>query len=180
MIMNQDLAVLQNISDTLKNEPLASQRTLAEKSGLSVGLMNAILKRFVERGWIMLTNVNQRKFSYALTSEGIEELARRGKTFIIRTFKIANDYSEEIIKILNEVKKKGKSKVILYGKSYIKFVIDYACRETGLLFEEKEVGQNVEKNAFCVAGELNEAHIIEELVKNGCVNLLELIENKSF
>ena len=26
--------------------------------------MNSVLKRFVERGWIMLTNVNLRKLSY--------------------------------------------------------------------------------------------------------------------
>ena len=56
--MNSDIATLQNIADTLKAEPQASQRLLAEKAGISIGLMNAILKRFVERGWIMLSNVN--------------------------------------------------------------------------------------------------------------------------
>ena len=63
--MNNEVATLQNIANTLKQEPLASQRVLAENAGISIGLMNAVLKRFVERGWIMLTNVNLRKLSYA-------------------------------------------------------------------------------------------------------------------
>lgn len=53
--MERELITLQNIADTLKDEPLASQRLLAENAGMSIGLMNAVLKRFVERGWIMLT-----------------------------------------------------------------------------------------------------------------------------
>ena len=54
--MNNDLSTLQIIADTLKEEPMASQRVLAQNSGMSIGLMNAVLKRFVERGWIMLSN----------------------------------------------------------------------------------------------------------------------------
>ena len=54
--MNSDVATLQSIAKTLEEEPLASQRVLAENAGMSIGLMNAVLKRFVERGWIMLTN----------------------------------------------------------------------------------------------------------------------------
>ena len=46
---------------------------------MSLGMMNAILGRFVERGWIMFTNVNGRKLAYAVTPEGIAELANRGK-----------------------------------------------------------------------------------------------------
>lgn len=80
-ILKSDVAVLQNIANTLKQEPLASQRVLADNAGISIGLMNSVLKRFVERGWIMLTNVNGRKLAYAVTPEGIAELANRGKRF---------------------------------------------------------------------------------------------------
>lgn len=65
--MEQDLATLQVISETLKEAPQACQKTLAKKANMSLGMMNAILGRFAERGWIMLTNVNGRKLAYALT-----------------------------------------------------------------------------------------------------------------
>lgn len=72
--MNSEVETLQSIANTLEKEPLASLRLFAENSGMSIGLMNAVLKRFVERGWIMLSNINLKKLSYAITPAGIAEL----------------------------------------------------------------------------------------------------------
>lgn len=173
--MEQDLATLQVISETLKEEPQASQRTLAKKANMSLGMMNAILGRFVERGWIMLTNVNGRKLAYAVTPDGISELAKRGKSFALRTFKLANVYSETFCKEFLEAKVAGKTKVVLYGDSYIKFIIKYACSEVGLDFEQKETSAKVLAEEVCLAGELNDEDVQDKLIKNGCFNLVEMV-----
>ena len=175
-MFNNDIAALQNIADTLKEEPLASQRVLAENAGISIGLMNAILKRFVERGWIMLSNVNLRKLSYAITPAGIAELTSRSQTFAKRTFEIANKYNETLCKVVSDAKKDGKTKLVLYGKSYIKFLLVYACQTLGVQFAEKDVDADMEAGALCVVGELNDAEEIARLTGKGCVNLLNLIE----
>ena len=154
--MEQDLATLQVISETLKEAPQASQRTLAKKANMSLGMMNAILGRFVERGWIMLTNVNGRKLAYAVTPDGIAELVKRGKVFALRTFKLANVYSEIFCKKFMEAKAAGKTKVVLYGDSYIKFIIKYACNEVGLDFEHREATATILADEVCLAGELND------------------------
>lgn len=179
--MVQDLAILQNISDTLKEDAYASQRKLAKNSGMSVGLMNAVLKRFVERGWIMLKNVNQRKFAYALTSQGLEELAFRGKKFVLRTFKIANTYSESITESIKNAKLAGNSKVILVGKSYIKFVIEFACKEVGIEFENiLNFSGAKEENAFYIISEEaeNQDYCNSELKEIG-KNIIDLIDKDS-
>lgn len=173
--MEQDLATLQIISETLKEDPHASQRALAKKANMSLGMMNAILGRFVERGWIMLTNVNGRKLAYAVTSEGISELTNRGKKFALRTFKLVNVYSETFCKKFAEAKASGKTKVILYGQSYIKFIIKYACNEVGMEFEEKDVSDNVMSDAVCLAGELNAEDVQKDLFMKGCRSLVEMV-----
>ena len=119
-------------------------------------MMNAILGRFAERGWIMLTNVNGRKLAYAVTADGIAELAKRGKDFALRTFKLANVYSETFCKKFMEAKAAGKTKVVLYGDSYIKFIIKYACNEVGLDFEHREATATILADEVCLAGELND------------------------
>ena len=106
--MNNDLATLQIIADTLENDPQASQRMLAENDGMSIGLMNAVIKRFVERGWIMLTNVNLRKLSYASTHEGIAELTARSQSFAKRTFALANRYNDKLLQCVSQAKKRRK------------------------------------------------------------------------
>ena len=154
--MGQDLATLQVISEALNEQPQTSQRTLAKKANMSLGMMNAILGRFAERGWIMLTNVNGRKLAYAVTADGIAELAKRGKAFALRTFKLANVYSETFCKKFMEAKAAGKTKVVLYGDSYIKFIIKYACNEVGLDFEHREATATILADEVCLAGELND------------------------
>ena len=174
--MNSDVATLQNIADTLKEDPMASQRILAENAGMSIGLMNAVIKRFVERGWIMLTNVNLRKLSYAITPAGIAELTARSQTFAKRTFAIANKYNDALCSAVSEAKKQGKNKLILYGNSYIKFLLIYACQTLNVTFLERDSTDPIEPNAFCVVGEMCEEAEITRLTKQGCVNLLDLIE----
>jgi DNA-binding MarR family transcriptional regulator len=173
--MNNDVAVLQEISDTLQKQPMASQRILAENTGMSIGLMNAVLKRFVERGWIMLSNVNMRKLSYAVTPAGIAELAARSQTFAKRTFALANDYNQIICSLIEDSVKSGKNEVILYGQSYIKFLLAYACQTLNVKFSEKKVNDAPVSDALCFAGELNDEEDNERLVKEGCVNLLDLL-----
>lgn len=178
--MEQDLATLQVISETLNEDPQARQRTLAKKANVSLGMMNAILGRFAERGWIMLTNVNGRKLAYAVTADGIAELAKRGKSFALRTFRLANVYSEAFCKKFMEAKASGKTKVILYGDSYIKFIIKYACSEVGLDFEQKETSAKVLAEAVCLAGELNDDEVQKKLMEEGCFNLVEMVTREGY
>ena len=173
--MEQDLATLQVISEKLTEDTQSSQTTLAKKANMSLDMMNAILGRFVESGWIMLSNVNGRKLAYAVTAAGISELTKRGKSFALRTFKLANVYSETFCKKFMEAKASGKTKVVLYGDSYVKFIIKYACSEIGLEFEQKEVSADVLINEVCLAGELNDEFYQKRLLDNGCINLLEMI-----
>lgn len=173
--MNSDVATLQNIADTLEQEPLASQRVLAENAGMSIGLMNAVLKRFVERGWIMLTNVNLRKLSYAITPAGIAELTARSQKFAKRNFELANLYHETLCKYIKEAKKHGKTTLCLYGQSYIRFLLIYCCQILNVTFVEKDTTEPIDEKAYCVVGELNEESVIKELEEKGCQNLLNII-----
>lgn len=180
--MNSDIATLQNIANTLEENPLASQRFLAENANMSVGLMNAVLKRFVERGWIMLTNVNLKKLSYAVTPAGIAELTARSHKFARRTFMIANKYNDTLCTLVKNAKNDGKKSVILYGSSYIKFLLEYACQTLNMNFEERQINSispvQIEKDALCIVGEMNNEDDIKSLTKKGCTNLLELLNQE--
>ena len=173
--MNSDVLTLQSIANTLEKEPLASQRVLAKNAGISIGLMNAILKRFVERGWIMLSNVNLKKLSYAVTPAGIAELSSRSQKFAKRTFELANSYNETICDFVSKAKTQGKTSVALYGDSYIKFLVSYACHHYSIDFVEKAVTDEIDETALCLVGELCDEETVARLENKGCQNLLSLI-----
>ena len=86
MNMIGDLVTLQSIANTLESQPYASQEVLAKEVGMSAALTSVILKRLVERGLILLTNVDFRKLSYALTPTGMAELSTQSQRFATYSF----------------------------------------------------------------------------------------------
>ena len=100
-------------------------------------------------------NVNLRKLSYAVTAEGISELRTRSQNFARRTFELANKYNEKLLALVAQAKNEGKKEVWLFGNSYIKFLLIYACQTLIVTFVEKAITTPVDKQAFCIVGELN-------------------------
>lgn len=174
--MEQDLVILQSISETLKAEPEASQRQLAKNASVSIGLMNAVLRRFVERGWVMLNHVNGRKLAYAITPQGINELYNRGKAFTVRTFSLANEYNQVIFNLVKTAKAEGKHTVNLYGNSSLKFLMVYVCNQLCMEFKESNSESPVLNTELSLAGELVCDEHLDVLVKSGCISLIDLMQ----
>lgn len=143
---------------------------------MSIGLMHAVIKRFVEHGWIMLSNVNLKKLSYAITLGGVAELTARSQKFAKRMFASANKYNDTLCRVVADAKKGGKHVFALYGKSCITFLLVYACQIFNVMFVKKDVNALVQNDAFCVVGELNDEVDIDRLIEQGCTNLLDLLE----
>lgn len=178
--MNTDAAILQSIDDTLKDSPEASQRTIAKNAKLSVGMMNTILKRFVERGWIMIKNVNGCKLSYALTPEGMNEIYERGRSFAARTFAAVSDYNDILNNLVENARENGKIKVVLYGPSNIRFLIVYTCERFGMQFVErgsKDYGEANPDEEVGFIGEMVNGEETDLLKTTGAFALVEMGKN---
>jgi len=129
-----ELAILENIYSSQKRETNLTQRDLAEASGLSLGMTNALLKRFAEKGWILLKRLNARNINYALTPEGVNEIAHRTYRYFRRTARNASMYRDLIESFVMGVKREGARRLVLAGPSDLDFIIEYACERHGILF----------------------------------------------
>ena len=172
---NSDEELLENINKTLTVNPTASQRTIAENCNISLGMANAVLKRFVERGWIMVTNMNSSKLAYALSEEGMRTLASRSKRYIQRTFGLINEYSEEIVNKIQQAKNEGKTEVVLCGNSSIKFLIEYACHFCDIKFSVLSFEDLIDDNTLNLVGELVDAVTIKKCENKGFINVMDLV-----
>ncbi len=65
-----------------------SQRQLAKLSELSLGQLNLILHRLVEKGFITIEKLNARSMRYILTPKGIARNAGRTYNYIKNAFKL--------------------------------------------------------------------------------------------
>ena len=71
----QDNEIL--ILEELEKNSNITQRDLSEKTGLSLGMVNILLKKFIKKGFVKLERLNSKSFRYILTPEGFKEKSKK-------------------------------------------------------------------------------------------------------
>ena len=146
---DKEAIILEHIyyNDSLK------QRELAYKAGISLGMTNAILKRLIEKGWLMTKRLNSRNISYVVSPAGIEEIFRRGYRYFNRTIDDVTLYKEGIEQLISEAIATGYKGVVLVVKSDLDFIVEYACGKAGIMFNKAENDKEIPETLFQVYGE---------------------------
>ncbi len=136
MQTDTELAVLENLYGSGKAESsrAPTQRALARTAGLSLGMTNVLLKRFTEKGWVTVKRVNARNLHYALTPEGVQEIARRTYRYLKRTARSTALYRDLLEEHVLAAKREGVRTLVLAGPSDLDFILEYVCERHGLVF----------------------------------------------
>lgn len=124
-----------------------SQRSLSKNLNVALGLANAILKKFVNKGILKLKQAPMRRYFYYLTPKGFVEKTKLTKEFLkssLEFYSIAKDeYEKEIIKL-----KLKRKKIILLGKSELTEIAILAANIHNLKIESILLETSDEKS-FC-------------------------------
>lgn len=138
---DKEAIILENIyyDDSLK------QRELADKAGISLGMTNAILKRLIEKGWLMTKRLNRRNISYVVSPAGIEEIFKRSYRYFKRTIDDVTLYRKKIEQIVAEAVAGNYYCVLLVGKSDLDFIVEYACSKAGITLKKASCDQPNDK-----------------------------------
>ena len=75
---------LKIISEISKNSS-ASQRELSKISKLSLGMVNIILHRLIEKGYMKIKQLDGRRVNYILTPKGFTEKLDKSRQYLSRT-----------------------------------------------------------------------------------------------
>jgi len=99
----------------IKDNPSLSQRSLAHRLNISLGLTNAILQNLIHRGWVKAQKMTGRKILYLITPQGIA----RATNLVYDRFRETQNYYQYTKKLLTsyliDLYTKGKRKVAIYG-----------------------------------------------------------------
>jgi DNA-binding MarR family transcriptional regulator len=129
-----ELAVLESLYASGKGADGLSQRQLARAAGVSLGLVNALLKRFAGKGWVLLRRASPRQVEYALTPAGVSEIAHRTYRYLRRSARSASLYRDLFEAFVLAAKAKGLRTVVLAGHSDLDFILEYASERHGMCF----------------------------------------------
>ncbi len=127
---DKEAIILEHIyyNDSLK------QREIADKAGISLGMVNAILKGLVVKGWLVTKRINSRNISYVVSPAGMEEIFKKGYSDFKKAIDDVQFYKAGIERLVSEAKTAGYKAVVLVGKSDLDFIVEYACGKAGITF----------------------------------------------
>lgn len=129
-----ELSILETIYLSQKNSESVKQRSLAQAANLSLGMTNALIKRFLGKGWITVRRINTRNIQYAITPEGVNEIAHRAFRYFKRTIHNVSIYKQLIEDLIAEKRRQGYTGVLLAGPSDLEFIVEYSCQKYEMLF----------------------------------------------
>jgi DNA-binding MarR family transcriptional regulator len=110
--MEAEYQVLNHLQD---NE-LTTQRNISQRTGLSLGAVNILLKKMARKGLIKIEKLNTRTMRYILTPQGMKEKTRLTYQFIRSSYhQILNITSAVEALLADEQIINSTNKIILYG-----------------------------------------------------------------
>jgi len=141
--IDPELAILESIYDSSHQTSVEAAGS-CHSTGTSLGMTNAILKRLTQKGWITIKKINSRNIQYAVTPDGVNEIARRSYRYFKRTIRNVMMYRDSIDAEINRAKLRGCTSVVLIGISDLDFIVEHSCFRHGLTYlkvVDREIAQ---------------------------------------
>ncbi len=128
---NQALRTLQLLEEIEQNHA-PSQRYLAEKLNVSLGLVNSFIKRLAQKGYFKITTIPKNRVKYILTPKGAAEKTQLTYDYIRYSYQLYKGARKKLRIILNELVRQGVRRVVFYGVSNFSEIAYISLHETPL------------------------------------------------
>jgi DNA-binding MarR family transcriptional regulator len=127
----QDLRTLK-ILEEIDNDHTPSQRELAQKLDISLGLVNSFIKRLVNKGYFKITHIPKNRVRYLLTPKGATEKTRLTYAYIHYSFEFYRRSRQKLNELFNEFVTQGVGRIIFYGTSDLAEIAYLSLQETSI------------------------------------------------
>jgi len=124
---HRDLRLLEAVEEDSR----VTQRGLATKLGIALGLTNIYLKRLVRKGYIKCVNVRSNRISYLITPRGIVEKARLTYEFMDYSLHLYREVRQHLRAVLQECAAADR-RVAIYGRGEAAELAYLSLKECGL------------------------------------------------
>src|SRR6187401_1646804 len=124
---HRDLRLL----EAVHQDSRVTQRGMAKKLGIALGLANIYLKRMIHKGYIKCVNIQSNRLSYLITPRGIAEKARLTYEFIDYSLHLYGEVRQHLREMLRDCAASGRS-VAIYGRGEAAEIAYLSLKEVGL------------------------------------------------
>ncbi len=106
-----------NVLSALTEDNKITQRSLSSKLGIALGLINAYMKRAMDKGLVKIKHVPKNRYLYYLTPKGFTEKAKLTAEYLKSSLIFYRKARIECNKIIFNLTKSGEKKILLSDKN---------------------------------------------------------------
>ncbi|MBI3087399.1 MAG: winged helix-turn-helix transcriptional regulator [Candidatus Omnitrophica bacterium] len=161
--------------EELSVNPSFTQRHLAKKLGVALGLTNLMIRRFVNKGYVKVVNIQKNRLQYLITPKGITEKTRLTYAYLEYSLFLYRGVRRVLQERLSRIAQAGGKDVVLFGVGEITEIAYLTLKGMGLnlagVVDDQAAGQSflgvrvmrVEELPGCafdcgIIGSLNHGH----------------------
>lgn len=124
----RDLQLLNEIEQDAE----VTQRSLAKKLGVALGLTNLYLKRLAHKGYIKITTIPRHRIQYLLTPRGMAEKSRLTYLYMQYSLTYYRDMRQRLKRVLSGLSRAGAKRIVIYGTGELAELTYLSIREMDL------------------------------------------------
>jgi len=165
----QDNEIL--ILEELEKNSNITQRDLSEKTGLSLGMVNILLKKFIKKGFVKLERLNSKSFRYILTPEGFKEKSKKTIEYMKIYYRRTLLIKQNIERITQRY---GRNRTyVLFGKDKeMKEIIEGILKELRVKYITENEVEKIESTNVVLYWNVEDGEKLEGLKSEFLMNLI--------
>lgn len=109
-----------------------SQRRLASELGVALGLVNAYLKRCINKGLVKVSEAPARRYAYYLTPRGFTEKSRLTAEYLSYSFSLFRRAKADYMATLSAARDRGLVRIAILGVSDLAEVAAICALDSGI------------------------------------------------
>jgi DNA-binding MarR family transcriptional regulator len=125
-------ALTLELLEAIEQRNNVTQRHLASRMGVALGLTNSYLKRCVRKGLVKVQQAPANRYLYYLTPKGFAEKSRMTGEYLSYSFSFYRRASRSCAETLRDCREAGHARIGLYGDSDLAEIAAVQAYEVGL------------------------------------------------
>ena len=159
-----------DILNIVANNPITSQRQIARQTGISLGQVNFLMKKFATKGLIKMEGQTQKSLQYHLTPKGMAAVADKTLRYMKASYTAVREMIGHIIEIGCNYTEEGYTIYVAGSEDEIMEICLLALNDTRLSYHIGNPPNGIKKAlVFCW-----EPEVEDHLQEFTPVNLLKI------
>lgn len=130
--MNADRYRDMHLLDEVTQTPDTTQRDLAKRIGVALGLTNLMLRRLAKKGYIKIVNAQKSRLRYLITPKGVMEKAQLTREYVQYSLFFYRSVREFLHAHLRQLQQQGHRRILLWGTDELSEIAFLTIQEVGL------------------------------------------------